>query len=81
MDMEAYVTQDTTCLEQEMVKFVEQSEVNVYCTECNDTKLIVRTNKKTGHQFLGCPQWPQCSYTREIPDELILRALGQKELF
>lgn len=62
------------------IKLVERSEVSIYCEQCH-CKLIVRTNKKTGHQFLGCPNWPECTETREIPDEIKLRAMGQKELF
>ncbi len=64
------------------VKLQDNLEVNIFCPTCKPPrKLIVKTNRQNGNQFLGCPNWPNCDYTRGIPEELILRAQGQKELF
>lgn len=61
---------------------VKNSEVSAYCPECKPlVKLIVKENRHSGHQFLGCPNWPQCNYTREIPEEIKMRQAGQKGLF
>ena len=59
----------------------DRMEVSLTCPECGPTvKLIVRTNRTTGSQFLGCPNWPGCLFTRQIPQDLILRAQGTQLL-
>ena len=67
-------------------KFVINSEVDIYCQECKEAgrgavKLIVKENRITHHQFLGCSQYPECVHTQEIPESMIMRAQGQQELF
>jgi ssDNA-binding Zn-finger/Zn-ribbon topoisomerase 1 len=67
-------------------KLVNLAEVDIYCPDCKDlgrgaVKLIVRTARASGSQFLGCPNWPDCFYTRQIPESMIMRANGQQELF
>lgn len=52
----------------------------VTCPECVET-LIVKTDPTTEKQFLGCPNAPECQYTADIPESMIMRALGQPELF
>lgn len=65
-----------------MKKFVENTESDILCPQCNPPrKLIVKTNRFTDHQFLGCPNYPECKYTRSIPEEWIMRANGQPSLF
>lgn len=65
-----------------MKKFVENTESDILCPQCNPPrKLIVKTNRHTDHQFLGCPNYPECNYTRGIPEEWIMRASGQPSLF
>lgn len=64
------------------MKFKENHESSIVCPECAPRrKLIVKTNKKNGNQFLGCPNYPICDFTRDIPDEWIMRATGQPGLF
>mgnify|MGYP000844728180 CR=1 FL=1 len=64
------------------IKFENNSESDIVCPNCKrHTKLVVKTNRKTDHQFLGCPNYPECDYTREIPQEWIMRASGQPGLF
>jgi len=64
------------------VKLEKNSEVSRNCPLCpNSVKLIVKENHITGHQFLGCPNWPECDYTAPIPEELIMRVQGQRGLF
>lgn len=63
-------------------KFKDNTEADIYCPECVPLrKLIVKTNRHTGNQFLGCPNWPECEYTRAIPEAWIMRAQGQQTLF
>ncbi len=65
-----------------MAKFVENTESDIVCPQCNPPrKLIVKTNRHTDHQFLGCPNYPECNYTRGIPEEWVMRANGQPSLF
>ena len=62
--------------------FPNGMESMLYCPTCVPRKkLVVRTNKQNQTQFLGCPGYPMCDHTQKIPDEWILRALGQPELF
>jgi ssDNA-binding Zn-finger/Zn-ribbon topoisomerase 1 len=62
--------------------FEENFESEILCPNCiQPPKLIVKTNRKTGSQFLGCPNFPECNYTHEIPEAWIMRAQGQPALF
>lgn len=64
------------------VKFEENTESDILCPHCNPPrKLIVKTNKQNGGQFLGCPNYPNCNHTREIPEAWKMRAAGQVGLF
>ena len=63
------------------MKFVINSEVNLNCPECIPSrKLIVKENRHTGHQFLGCPNWPRCGYTAGIPESMKMIAQGAQVL-
>jgi len=58
------------------------TETELICEWCTPPpKLIVRTNRRNGGQFLGCPNWPLCYFTREIPEYLRLEIAGQPKLF
>jgi len=51
--------------------------VGVYCPDCMPrVKLVVRTNRQNGSQFLGCPNWPECNHTQELPMDVVLRQQG-----
>lgn len=57
-------------------------EVERYCPKCdNAVKLRVKTNRMNGNQFLGCPNWPNCDYTEQIPEALLMEARGQPRMF
>lgn len=45
--------------------------VEMACPKCGTNKLVVRQNKFNNGQFLGCSNWPGCSYTRSIPEHLV----------
>ena len=70
-----------------MKKLVEGSSVRITCPECEQllpprlVRLIVRTNRQNDSQFLGCPNYPACRHTQKLPQEIVLRLAGQKELF
>ena len=36
---------------------------NLRCDNCADGKLILRKNRKTGHNFWGCSNYPKCKKT------------------
>lgn len=59
-------------------KFIDGSEAHITCPN-DGAKLIVRTTRKNGHQFLGCPRFPECNHTQQIPESWKMRVLGQKE--
>ena len=63
------------------MKFLDNSEVNQVCPNCEPPrKLIVKTNRHTGHQFLGCQNYPDCDYTIEIPESMRMLAAGAQML-
>lgn len=62
------------------------STPSIPCPTCADNgrgsvMLIVRVNRKTGTEFLGCPEWPECTYTQPIPESVLMRLAGQPTLF
>lgn len=66
-------------------KLQDRSEVNRRCPRCKaegrgNVKLIVRTNRLNGRQFLGCPNWPECDHTEPIPEDVKMRAAGATTL-
>ena len=62
--------------------FEENTESDIFCPDCvPPRKLIVKTNKQNQSQFLGCPNYPNCNHTRQIPESWKMRAAGQAGLF
>ncbi len=49
------------------------------CPECGHD-LVIRKNKATKEQFLGCSQWPECTHTEPLPEDVMLRLRGAKTL-
>jgi ssDNA-binding Zn-finger/Zn-ribbon topoisomerase 1 len=63
-------------------KFENGTESDILCPDCvPPRKLIVKTNRQNENQFLGCPNYPICTYTRPIPEAWKMRAAGQVGLF
>jgi len=63
-------------------KFIDNTESDIPCPNCKPPrKLIVKTRRSDGNQFLGCPNYPDCTHTREIPEAWKMRAAGQIGLF
>jgi len=62
------------------MKFETNKETEISCPKCG-ARLLVKENRYSGRQFLGCPRWPDCDHTQEIPESMIMRATGQRELF
>jgi ssDNA-binding Zn-finger/Zn-ribbon topoisomerase 1 len=61
--------------------FEDGKESELICPDCaGEVRLVVRTNKKSGNQFLGCPNWPDCNYTRGIPEAWRMERAGQPKL-
>lgn len=57
----------------------ERLKINKQCPDCG-SHLVIRANRKNGDQFLGCVRWPECIHTEQIPEYLILEAVGAKKL-
>ena len=36
------------------------------CPECQRGSVVVKRNKKSGNQFLGCSRFPRCKYTKNV---------------
>ena len=49
------------------------------CPQCSEP-LIIRVNKLSGLEFLGCTQWPTCDHTEPLPFSIILRRQGAATL-
>lgn len=63
-------------------QFENNLETDIPCPHCVPVvNLRVKTNRANGNQFLGCPNWPECEYTRPIPEAWKMRAAGQVGLF
>lgn len=57
-------------------------ELALGCPKCGvATRLVVRMNRRTKEFFAGCPNWPKCDFTQEIPDSIWMEASGQPRLF
>ena len=50
-----------------------------WCPQCR-APLVERTNRATGSTFLGCSEWPDCSFTMPIPTDVLLRRAGAQTL-
>ena len=58
----------------------EDTVIERSCPECGG-RLQVKTNRATGHQFLGCERWSAgCGYTEKIPESLRMRLAGAPQL-
>lgn len=64
-----------------MNKLPDRAVSGKTCPNCGvNTMLIVRTNRDNGRQFLGCPNFPECTYHEGIPESTKMRLMGQPEL-
>ena len=55
-------------------------DVSKTCPKCAPDRLVVRVNRETGHEFLGCSNWPGCTYTEPLPLDMQLRRQGATPL-
>lgn len=63
--------------------FSERKEnIVLPCPEpkCKGT-LEIRTNRKTGSDFLGCNLYPECKHTQPLPESIKMRRIGAPQLF
>ncbi len=60
--------------EKQIEKQIEKTQVTIIpleksdklCPKCN-SNLVVRTNKRDGNKFLGCPKFPKCKHAEPKP--------------
>lgn len=57
----------------------ESLKITKACPIC-EKPMVVRTNKASGQDFLGCSQYPDCTGTAPLPPEVLLRAAGAPTL-
>lgn len=54
------------------------------CPRCGEP-LEIKINRKTGEEFLGCQAWQPrgmgCNFTEPLPEAIILRRQGHRDLF
>ncbi len=56
------------------------AEVDKGCIECG-AKMVIRSRGSDGAKFLGCSNYPTCKHTEPIPQDLVMRLMGQPTLF
>lgn len=61
-------------------KLLENTRLEVVCEECGAPYMLVRTNRATQGQFLGCPNYPDCTGTAKIPEDVRMRLEGATPL-
>jgi ssDNA-binding Zn-finger/Zn-ribbon topoisomerase 1 len=62
-------------------KLLNGTELAISCPECVPVvKMRVRTNRENGSQFLGCPNYPDCTETKPIPEDVKMRLKGAASL-
>jgi ssDNA-binding Zn-finger/Zn-ribbon topoisomerase 1 len=63
--------------ERERERVPEDLSIARTCPDCGGD-LKVKTNTRTGHQFLGCERFAttRCGYTEEIPESIRMRLAG-----
>lgn len=47
----------------------------IACESCGQT-MVVRVNRETGSEFLGCATYPTCTSTMPLPEWLRLKKAG-----
>ncbi len=58
----------------------KDAKVTKSCPKCGEP-LVIRTNRQTGQEFLGCSQYPRCTHTEELPEYFQLKRAGAPTLF
>ena len=49
------------------------------CPACGQP-LTKRTNRNTGEDFLGCSDWPNCTYTEVLPEDILMKRRNAAQL-
>ena len=49
------------------------------CPECG-APMVIRRNRNTDGEFLGCSRFPDCTETRALPEDVKLRREGAQVL-
>ena len=61
-----------------MIQFQDGTESAILCPKCDTPhKLIIKTNRQTGRQFLACPNYPECRHTQPVPESWVMRVAGE----
>lgn len=49
------------------------------CPECK-AELVERMNRATSISFLGCSNYPECTFTTPLPVDIVMRRMGATQL-
>lgn len=56
------------------------AELEKACPECG-RELVIRTNRATGEEFIGCVGYPSfCQHTEPLPESIKMRRAGATPL-
>lgn len=55
------------------------SDLALRCPECG-AELVIRAQRATGQEFLGCARYPRCKYSEPLPPTLEMRRAGAQPL-
>lgn len=55
-------------------------QITKACPKCGQL-LTIRRNRKDDSEFLGCTNYPECTYTEPLPETIKLRRQGYKDMF
>jgi ssDNA-binding Zn-finger/Zn-ribbon topoisomerase 1 len=50
------------------------------CPQCLIGTRVERMNRETGTPFIGCSQWPVCTWTMPLPADEVMRRAGATPL-
>ena len=58
----------------------KQPEIKLTCPECS-AELVIRTNRTTQEQFLGCRRYPTCLHTQPLTPYIKAKLAGHPTMF
>lgn len=62
------------------MNFVDLESIGIKKTCPDGHAMVIRQNRETGEDFLGCSKWSHCQHTEPLPESLKLRMAGAKTL-
>lgn len=59
--------------------------IDINCPECLESGfgprlMVIRTNRVSGSEFLGCERYPECQHTQPLPEWILMERAGAERL-